>query len=37
MLADLRIDQFDEMRLEALVRAFLIGTHQVRLPTTNTW
>ena len=31
MLADLRIDQFDEMRLDALVRAFLIGTHQARI------
>jgi hypothetical protein len=31
MLADLRIDQFDEMRLEAFVRAFLIGTHQTRI------
>ena len=31
MLADFRIDQFDEMRLEALVRAFLIRTHQARI------
>ena len=28
MLADLRIDQFAQMRLEAFVRAFLIGAHQ---------
>jgi hypothetical protein len=32
MLADLWIDQFDEMRLEAFVRAFLI-----RYITTNTF
>src|SRR6266566_574038 len=32
MLADLRIDQFDEMRLEAFVRALLISTHQARIP-----
>ena len=31
MLADLRIDELDEMRLEAFVRAFLIGTHQARI------
>jgi len=31
MLANLRIEQFDEMRLEALVRAFLIHTHQARI------
>ena len=31
MPADLRIDQFDEMRLEALVRAFLIRAHQARI------
>ena len=31
MLADLRIDQFAQMRLEALVRAFLIGAHQARI------
>src|SRR5205814_4849108 len=31
MLADFRIDQFAQMRLEALVRAFLIGTHQARI------
>ena len=30
-LADLRIQQFDEMRLEALVRALLVGTHQARI------
>jgi len=28
MLADLRLEQFDETGLEALMRAFLIGTHQ---------
>ena len=32
MLADLRIDNFDEMRLEALVGAFLIRAHQARIP-----
>ena len=31
MLADLRIKEFDEMRLEALVRPFLISTHQARI------
>ena len=31
MLADLRIDQIDEMRLEAFVGAFLIGAHQARI------
>jgi len=31
MLADLRIDQFDEMRLEAFVSAFLVGAHQARI------
>jgi hypothetical protein len=31
MLADRRIDQFDEMRLDAFVGAFLIGTHQARV------
>ena len=31
MLADLRIDQFAEARLDALVRAFLIGAHQTRI------
>jgi hypothetical protein len=31
MLADLRIEQFAQMRLEALVRAFLIGAHQTRI------
>jgi len=31
MLADLRIEQLDKMRLEPLVRAFLIGTHQARI------
>ncbi|HKM74376.1 MAG TPA: hypothetical protein VKG22_10745 [Stellaceae bacterium] len=31
MLADLWIDQFDEMRLEALVGAFLIGAHRARM------
>jgi GNAT superfamily N-acetyltransferase len=29
--ADLRINEFDEMRLEALVCAFLIDTHQARI------
>jgi hypothetical protein len=28
MLADLRINQFAQMRLEALVCAFLVGAHQ---------
>jgi hypothetical protein len=32
MLADLRIDHFDEMRLNALVRTFLIVAHQARIP-----
>ena len=27
VLGDLRVDQFAEMRLQAFVRAFLIGTH----------
>jgi len=31
VLADLRIDQFSKMRLEALVRAFLIHPHQARI------
>ena len=31
MLADLGIDQFAQMRLEAFVRAFLIGAHQARI------
>jgi hypothetical protein len=31
MLADLRIDQFAQMRLEAFVRAFLILAHQARI------
>jgi hypothetical protein len=31
MLADLWIEQFDKMRLEAFVRAFLIGSHQKRI------
>ena len=31
MLADLRIEQFDEMRLEAFVRPLLVGTHQARI------
>ena len=31
MLADLRIDHFAQMRLEAFVRAFLIGAHQARI------
>jgi hypothetical protein len=32
VLADLRIDQLAEMRLEPLVRAFLIRPHQARIP-----
>jgi len=28
---DLRIEQFPQMRLEALVRAFLIRAHQTRI------
>ena len=32
MLADLRTEQFAQLRLEALVRAFLIDTHQARIP-----
>ena len=32
MLADLRINEVDEMRLEALVRAFLVSAPQARLP-----
>jgi hypothetical protein len=31
MLADLRIDHFGEMRLEALMRAFLVRPHQPRI------
>src|SRR5215471_8019120 len=31
MLSDLRINQFAEMRFQALVRAFLIGPHQPRI------
>jgi hypothetical protein len=31
MLADLRIDQLAQMRLEALVGAFVIRTHQARI------
>jgi hypothetical protein len=31
MLADLRINAFDEMRLDALVRAFLVRPHQARI------
>jgi len=31
ILADLRIDHFAQMRLEAFVRAFLIGAHQARI------
>jgi hypothetical protein len=31
MLADPRVEQFDEMRLDAFVRAFFIGTHQTRI------
>jgi len=31
MLADLRIDHFAQMRLEAFVSAFLIGAHQARI------
>jgi len=31
MLADLRINEFGEMRLEAFVRAFLVRTHQARI------
>jgi hypothetical protein len=31
MLVDLRIDQFAQMRLDAFVRAFLIGAHQARI------
>ena len=31
MLADLRIDEFGEMRLEAFVRAFLVRLHQARI------
>ena len=31
MLADRRINEFDEIRLDALVGAFLIGTHQARI------
>ena len=31
ILADLRIHQLEKMCLDALVRAFLIGTHQTRV------
>jgi hypothetical protein len=31
VLADLRINEFNEMRLEALVGALLIGPHQARI------
>ena len=31
MLADLRVDEFAAMRLEALMRAFLIRAHQARI------
>ena len=31
MLADLLINEFGEVRLDAFVRAFLIGTHQARI------
>jgi hypothetical protein len=31
MLADLRVDQFAQMRLEAPVSAFLVDTHQARI------
>ena len=31
MLADFRIEQFAQMRLEALVRAFLVRSHQARI------
>ena len=31
MLADLRIHQLDEVRLQAFVRAFLIGAHQAQV------
>jgi hypothetical protein len=31
MLPDLRIDKFAQIRFEAFVRAFLIGTHQARI------
>ncbi len=31
MLADLRVDELAEMRLEALVRAFLVRAHQARV------
>jgi hypothetical protein len=31
MLLDLRLDQFAEMRLEAFVRAFLVGAHQPQI------
>src|SRR5262245_10631363 len=32
MLPDLRVEELREMRLEALVRAFLIRPHQSRIP-----
>jgi hypothetical protein len=31
MFADLRIDEFAAMRLEAFVRAFLVRAHQTRV------
>ena len=31
MLADLRTEQFEQMRLDAFVGTFLIGTHQTRI------
>jgi hypothetical protein len=31
VLTDLRVDELAAMRLEALVRAFLIGAHQARV------
>jgi hypothetical protein len=32
VLVDLWINQLQEVRFEALVRAFLVGTHQARIP-----
>jgi hypothetical protein len=32
MLADLRIEEFAQMRLEAFVRPFLVRAHQARIP-----
>jgi hypothetical protein len=32
VLADPQIDQFETMRFEAFVRAFLFGAHQPRVP-----